>query len=184
MGRRIYIGTASTPAAATVDTAGEGYFIGVGISHSVSATNVAVSSANQTRAFQFVLPFRAKVTNIIAEVLGAGAAGKKFGVGLYDKDKNLILKTVALDANSATVQSDTLATPVVLEPSIYWLAQTCDDAATTFRSITVASIFDLNNENTVRCGTANASSAGVLPATLGTITASTSRNPIIVVFEP
>ena len=172
---------------ATVDTAGEGYFIGLAVLVPKNDTNLGFSGVNQTWAWQFVLPFRAKVSNIIAEVIAAGAAGKKFGVGLYDKDKNLLLKTAALDANSATVQSDTLATPVTLEPGIYWFAQTCDDVATQFKCLETgtAPSFTTINENTVRGGiAANAGSAGVLPATLGTISANTARNPILAVFEP
>ena len=172
---------------ATVDTAGEGYFIAVAIVPTPTDGNVIVSATNQTRAWQFVLPFRAKVSNVIADVVSAGAAGKKFGLGLYDKDKNLLFKTAALDANSATVQSDTLASSVILEPGVYWFAATCDDAATQFRVLKIGTMapFELLNENTVRGGTAaNAGSAGVLPATLGTIAASISHNILLGVFEP
>ncbi len=172
---------------ASVDTAGEGYFIGVTINVGSTDGGLIVSGVNQTWARQFVLPFRAKVSNIITEVTTAGASGKKYGVGLYDKDKNLLFKTAALDANSQTVQSDTLATSVTLEPGVYWLASTCDDAATGFRVLTTETdqSFGPVNENTVRGGTAaNASSAGVLPATLGTISANTSREVLFAVFEP
>ncbi len=172
---------------ASVDTAGEGYFIGVSIYIIKTDNNLIVAAVNQTRAFQFVLPFRAKVSNIITEVLTAGAAGKKYGVGLYDKDKNLLFKTAALDANSQTVQSDTLAASVTLEPGVYWFAQTCDDAATSFRVLPTETdqAFGPVNENTVRGGTAaNNGTAGVLPATLGVITAATSREVAFTVFEP
>ena len=170
---------------ATVDTAGQGYFIAVTVTIPTSASGVIVSAINQVRAFQFVLPFRAKVSKVATEVLTAGASGKKFGLGLYDKDKNLLLKTAALDANSQTVQSDTLATPVILEPGVYWFAQTSDDVATAFRVVLVGTAFNAPNANIARTGTAaNNASAGVLPATLGTITGDTTRNPAIVMFEP
>jgi hypothetical protein len=174
---------------ATVDTAGEGYFIGVGIQafDSLTATSTIVSANDQVRVFQFVLPFRAVVRNIVSQVGGTpGAGGSKYGMGLYDVDKNLLLETGALAAD-ASGRIRTTITAVTLEPGVYFFAQTVDDSTATFLALNVAaSPFDALNEGTTkRVGsTANAASAGVLPATLGVITASTTRKPAFVLFEP
>ncbi|KKK64291.1 hypothetical protein LCGC14_2985710 [marine sediment metagenome] len=171
---------------ATVDTAGEGYFIGVVVQAAENDTGIAFSGVNQVWTWQFVLPFRATTRQIIAEVSTGGAAGKFYGLGLYDVGKNLLVQTGAIDAQAVAVTS-TSVTAITLEPGVYWFAQTCDDAATQFRLLGFGTqtSFTSANENTARGGTAaNPGVAGVLPATLGVVTANTSRSIILAVFEP
>ena len=169
---------------ATVDTAGEGYFVGVAIGPVASSAGVMSSGVTETRVFPFVLPFKATIRNITTEVTTGGAAGKKYSVGLYDADKNQVLTSGTIDAEAIAVTTTSI-TAVTLEPGVYWQAQTTDDNATQFRRIlSDLSPFTLINDATDVIGLANASSAGVLPATLGTITGSTGRLPMYVIFSP
>ena len=168
---------------ATVDTAGEGYFVGGTISLTEGLGGLSLSAVNQTRVHQFVLPFRVVVGQISYWVSTGGGAGKKLGFGIYDVAKNLLLESGAVDAN-VTGQATASITAVTLEPGVYWLAWTSDSG-----TVEIVAIKNLNNavpiinEITPRSGiAANASSAGVLPATLGTITASVNRGIAQVIF--
>ncbi len=170
---------------ATVDTAGEGFVLVPSISPHALTPILIGTIIDGTWAFQFVLPLRITFSKIITEIVVGGAAGKKYGVGIYDKDKNLLVQTGAIDAQAVAINS-TSVTAITLEPGVYWQAQTTDDVAVQARgfSSTVVDVWDLANKNTTRSGTVNASSAGVLPATLGTITKSTSRFPVAILLEP
>ena len=81
---------------ATVDTAAQGYFVGLEVFAGEGSSGTILIGVNETRVYQFVLPFRAVVRNITTEVTTGGAAGKKYGAGLYDASKNRLLHTGAL----------------------------------------------------------------------------------------
>lgn len=170
---------------ASVSTAGRGYFIGYSIFTVTGSVGTLVQVVDQVRVFSFILPFRAVVANIATEVTTAGGASTLYGVGLYDTNKNLLLHTGAVDANTTQVNNVAI-TARTLEPGHYWLAQTSDSATTQCRIInTPATEKTLMNAATVQVGTAaNAASAGVLPATLGTITAAVNRLACTAVFAP
>ncbi|KKN26207.1 hypothetical protein LCGC14_0876950 [marine sediment metagenome] len=170
---------------ASIDTAGEGFVVVPIITPGNLVTMLISSGVNATWVFQFILPVRITFTEIVTEITTGGASGKKYGVGFYDKDKNLIIETGALDAEAVAINS-TNVTSTTLEPGVYWQAQTTDDAATQARGLAsaVVDVWDLANKNNTRSGTGNASSAGVLPATIGTITKSTIRFPVAILLEP
>ena len=170
---------------ATVDTAGEGYFFGISINFINPTGGVAIGSNDETRVYQFVLPFRVVVRKIITEVTIGGVAGKFYGVGLYDVNGTRVVTTGAIDAEAVAITTTTI-TAVTLEPGVYFQAQTSDDNATQFRRFpAVGEPLALINETGALIGTAaNTSTAGVLPATLGTITKSTTRVAIVAVFSP
>ncbi len=175
---------------ATVDTAGEGYFIGVGIyaPASLTGTGTIVSANDEVQVFQFVLPFRVVVRNIVTSVVTQAGAGKKYGVGLYDVDKNLVLETGAIAGDGGTVKNKTSITAVTLEPGVYYHAQTTDDAATLKMlgySFSAAPQDVLNEQTEKRWAKAtNTASAGVLPATLGDLTNVATRSPVFTSYEP
>lgn len=154
---------------ATVDTAGEGWFFGAVVHMYPQFANGGIfSGIEQTNTWQFVLPFRASVKTIVTEVTSGGGAGKKYGVGLYDVTKNLILETGALDGNTVQINVTTI-TQVILEPGIYWYAVTGDSTSIQLKRFDPENTL-LHGIATPRQGTATNGSAGVLPATLGTIT--------------
>ena len=169
---------------ATVDTAGEGGFWGVTVHvPNIAPTSVVIdSSANRVRVYQFVLPFRAKVANITLEVTTL-EVGKFIGVGIYHADKSIALQG---KVSTTTTGIKTVAiTSVTLEPGVYWHAKTADGTTVKAKHINLGVDYaNASNEITVKIGNAaNSSTAGVLPATLGTITANT-QVPIAAFFEP
>jgi hypothetical protein len=168
---------------------GGGYFCGYTIQTPIApAANVFVNSINQVYAYEFVLPFDTIVGNISCELTTAGAAGKKYGIGIYSADRNTkLLETGALAADAALGAKNTVLSPrVTLLRGVYWLAQTTDDVATQLR-LAIAANLQLSALNAVvgRYGTAaNAAAAGVLPTTLGAVAASIGRGPVLAVFQP
>ena len=187
----VYDGTSWGTVMPTVDTADQGYFFGFVVQNPAAAVLTSgasfVGTANQVEVFQFVLPFRVVVGNIVSEIRGAGAAGKKYSVGLYTAAKDLLVHTGALAADAIAVNKTAISPTVTVEPGVYYFAQTTDDAATVSTRIDTSTLStDLLLEgSSPKIGrAANASVAGVLPATLGTITSGITRNPIVVIFEP
>lgn len=160
---------------AVVDTAGEGYFWGGVIYANTGGVATLVNAINLTRQFQFVLPWRQIVRGIRHEITTGGGSGKKFGMGLFDAAKNKLLETGALDANSTGVVT-TAITAVTLEPGVYYFAWTSDSASTQARIFATSG--NIGGLMDIRMGTANASSAGVLPATLGSLTPAGFNTPI------
>ena len=172
---------------ASVRTAGEGYFFGVSIQVEDIGVGVIVSGVDQCKVWQFVLPFRAVVRQISTEVTTAGGAGKKYGVGLFDVNGNLVLETGALDAN--TVQLNTTSiTAVTLEPGIYWQGQTADTTTVQLRDLVRGSteVSFLNASGTIIADgtTGNAGSVGTLPSTMGALVSNAVRQPAAVLFLP
>ena len=172
---------------ATVDMAREGGFLGgILYPNSSSAATETLNNANDVHVYQFVLPFRAVVRNITFNVFTL-EAGKFAGFGLYDVDGNRLVHTGAVSV-AGTGDKSTAVTAVTIEPGVYFLAWTADGttfAYTTQLNISTGIMADMWNQNATRIGVAaNASSAGVLPATLGTITAQVTVVLPIVFFEP
>ncbi|KKM05256.1 hypothetical protein LCGC14_1755980 [marine sediment metagenome] len=173
---------------ASLLTAGEGSFFGYHVYPMTSAnTGEPAAVIDEVRVFQTVLPFRAVVRQIVTEVTTLVAA-QFYSVGIYRIDGNsLLVHTGAITTASAAVISTTV-TAVTLEPGVYWFAQTADTTTTlTMRQVGAVtnSLAFQNAGSEIRSGTAaNSSSSGVLPATLGTITASVSRFPVLALFAP
>ena len=170
---------------ATVDTADQGYFFG-GVVHWPTALTVglAVGVNDQIRTIQFVLPFRAVVRRIALEI-STLSVGDNLGVGLYDASGNLILESGAISTTTTGVKTASI-TAVTLEPGVYFHAETADNTTVQIRKVSISSNVRnlLNAYATDKCGiAANTSTAGVLPATLGAITATTNV-PSLVLYEP
>lgn len=170
---------------ADVFTAGRGGFFGGTINLPPVGVNTAVlSAANQVRVYEFVLPFNTLVRKLAFNVTTLFAGGN-CGVGIYSAAGNLLVNSGAVSTASTGNKTATLATPVLLTPGTYFLAWTGDNTTFTLLGFTVGSLEGLmraNNAN--RNGiAANASSGGVLPATLGAITGG-GFNPAAVFFEP
>jgi len=170
-----------------VDTADQGYFLGVQVFPAASSdTTASVTAIDQTRVFQFVLPFRVTVGNIVSRVTTGGGAGTFYGIGLYSAAGSLVLETGALDANTVAINK-TAITPVTLAPGAYFFAWTSDSTSTALSAFVVtsggATDAILNAGSVEKVGTANASAAGVLPASMGTISALSIASIPLVSFE-
>ena len=169
---------------ATVDTAGEGGFFGFLINTPQTSAGAAITNAaDRVLVTQFVLPFRVVVRNVVVDITTL-EVGKLAGFGLYDAAKNLVLASGAISTTTTGVKSDVI-TPVTVEPGVYFVAWTADGTTAAGRFATGGTNYiNIVNENAVRTArAANASSAGVLPATLGALTEE-SHNTLMVYFEP
>ncbi len=134
-------------------------------------------TANQVRAWRFHLADNLVVNKIIISVASVGATGNKVGFGIYSGDGNTLLINGGSITPSVGANSTTLGAPVTLTPGFYFLAWTT--AGTTQPTLNyVAGDTDYQvtlNSGTSQFGTtANAATAGALPATLGAITPFTS----------
>ena len=181
MTRRTYIGRASTPAAATVDTAGEGGFYGVCINAGPnSVTSAVLASVNLVKVYQFVLPFRAIVRNLTFEIEVLSVGGL-CSVGLYSADGNILRVHSGAVSTTTTGIKNVVASAVTLEPGVYFHSWTGDNITFKLRSFVSAQGWNnLINNNANRVGSAaNPSVAGVLPATLGAITPTAANTPAV-----
>lgn len=147
------------------------------------SANYSMATANLVRAMRFFLPFRLTVAKMAFNVMITEAATFA-GAGVYTPDGNTrLLSTGAVDVSTLGVKSVTLGTPVTLNVGFYWSAFTCSGITAGFTSLSLvtAAGMDVVNGNTIAQGgdAANAGNAGVLPATLGVVTAqSNCRVPI------
>ena len=170
---------------ANVHVAGEGSFFGVSIHPEATTGGVVSTVIDEVRVTQFVLPIRATVNRIATELVVVGGASTLYGVALYDRGKNLLLETGALDANT-TQFLETTITPISLLPGIYWLAATSDSTTAQLKALNIANILTFHRDTTTRrAGTAAnaAPTPGTFPATLGTI-ATGVLNPPAALFYP
>lgn len=186
---------AANGGAADLRTAQKGYFWGaVGFNDAAitgTATPIAPTGANTVLVFQFALDAIVtvrKVTFLNGSTVTASATAS---FGIYDLSGNLLLDSGAFSTAVATQNlTNTLGSPVTLNPGIYWFAQACTNGTNDARGSAAGAIFTgsvlpiARNLNTVRQGTAaNAYSGGVLPATLGVVTGVTTRAPVAILFE-
>jgi hypothetical protein len=159
------------------------YFWAVYVSYpqGPAGTNPAASPANNVIVYEFVLPFSFTISQITIEITTARVSTNKVGVGLYNSDGNLLVQTGALNTGSLGFYV-TPVSPVTVDAGKVFFAQTTNDISLSCRTMTLISQFaDILNHTTIRIGTSNQSppSAGVLPATIGTLTAAINNRPII-----
>jgi hypothetical protein len=139
---------------------------------------VMVASANQVRAHRMVVLRRTTIKRIIFEITTLSAGGN-CSIGIYSADGNtLLVHTGAVDTGTTGNKNIDVA-DATLDPGVYWLAWTADNTTVQCRQITGSTVLvNIMNAVAVRVGTAaNASSGGVLPSTLGTITAAVFSPP-------
>lgn len=141
-------------------------------------TNMTVSAnADQVSVFQFSLDSSWTLSRVSCYV-GVGAATGLFNFGIYDSSGNKLVDSGGLDGTSGTVIKSNAITPVVLPKGVYYLAMSSHVTSNQVQGVSFSSIPMVNILNafgSVKNGTAaNATVAGVMPATLGTITAAVS----------
>jgi hypothetical protein len=147
-----------------------------------SATNVNnTNTANRVVVYLFQLDVAITVSKASISCTN-NTIGPVASFGIYSFTGNKLLDTGTFTClTSPAVQTNTISPSVTLPPGTYWHAQTSNTAGggDTFTGIVLQSAagtraMPLYIKNTTRCGTAaNPSVAGVLPATLGAITAFT-----------
>lgn len=175
---------------ANLITSGQGFFWGYGlIDNSVGGTStvIAPTGNNNVLVWQFVIPFRITVRKITFSNGSTVTAAATATFGIYDISGNKLIDsgTFSTAVASQTV-TNTLGTPVTLNPGVYWFAQSCSNTSNTSSGNINDSAAGrtMRNASGVRQGTAaNSASSGVLPSTLGTVTGTTNRVPVAVFFE-
>lgn len=174
-----------SPSLATVDTAGEGYFFGGHVYPQVTTgSNPVVNGIDQVQTLQFVLPYRVTFNRVVTRVKVVGGAGKLYGVALYNAAKELIVESGALDANTIAINNTTIDL-TLLEPGVYWFAQTSDStstACTTFNESEVLTITAAIDTPRQGPATNTAPAPGTFPATLGPTLGGTVRFPVVALF--
>lgn len=142
------------------------------------SAGIWVSVANQTRFYRFYLPFRLSLGFITASVTTL-QAGSTLGVGIYNSAGTVLLASGTVSSASIGVKRVTMSpTPVDLLPDHYLLAWTNTGAVAQGPLFAGASGFGvvMNDLAPVSGTGANTSAVGVLPATLGVLTAVDAQN--------
>jgi hypothetical protein len=162
-----------------------GVFINIPITYQAGGS--VVINANEVWVFQFVLPFKVQIGKVSFRVANGSAAS--FGdLGIYSSAGSLLANT----GGFSTVASNTTSTaslsgaPITLNAGIYYFAQTDSTNLVTMVAANTAGgpgAIIVNGGSKTWGTAANASTAGVLPATLGVITSSSNNNPICAYFE-
>lgn len=199
----------SQAAVATIATANQGMFWSAGLSSppflaAVNQNPIVNQTANNVMAFQFVL----HDTYTIGHVIFAAASswtGSHFSAAIYNAaGTTKLIDSGAQTPSSAVKVTVALGSAVTLSPGVYWFAQTADAATSTLQlnswggtssTATLAfwsSFWNGLSANPKFIVAGNASAAGVMPSSLGTLTTAvvaggggTSAPGMIVVgFEP
>lgn len=187
-----------TTSAVSFGTAGQGGFWGPGITshpHSfvsdVSGSSAIVTTNNEVRVRQFILETAWTIRNVTSQASSGAAAARTWNIGIYDASKNLLLDSGAFDGSILTVQTKTPAA-VILPPGTYYYAQTCSTSALQLWALgngaQLVTLDNMFNAAAPRVAiAANPCVAGVLPATLGVLTAevlATATATAVAFFEP
>jgi len=162
-------------------TSGQGGFIGPNIGslfpyYSVPTTfvtgGIISGTINQITAFQFVLPYSITISRV-SVIIDTAQAGATVNVGIYSAAGSKLLDSGGLSASSTGAVHATI-TPVALAAGVYYFAQSASNTAVAVETLQPASSKDVNmlNALSVKVGqAANSTSGGLMPATLGTLTA-------------
>lgn len=172
---------------ANVSAADQGYFISTDLPITTTTAGQPISTAQQVRVCQFVLKQRQVVNRITITVASAGAGGSTVTVGIYDAaGTTKLIDSGTFDGSSNTTQTLVISPGVTLPAGVYWFAQSASTAtALTAQAVSNSSTLApmINNQTAKKCGfAANAATAGVLPPSLGAISA-TNYNMVAAVFE-
>lgn len=182
--------------AVSFNTPGLGFFFGPGIFLPISAISRSTGASwvpvpNQVSVIQFVLDVTFQISKVSINII-ANAIGKHAGFGIYSGDGNTkIIDSGPMALDSITVLTSSIG-PFVLAPGTYFYAQTSDTTTATLNtsssvSLNDAALMNANSSFPRYAVAANASVAGQLPTTLGTLTAvsaPTIFDTALVMFEP
>lgn len=121
-----------------------------GSATSALASSTIISTANQLRAYPFVVPKAITIDRIQTEVSTAGNPTTNLcRMGIYTEDGNTYPyhlvsgSDVATFTGAAAVKTNTFTTPITLLPGLYFLVHDCESFATTqptFRGVPVGAV--------------------------------------------
>lgn len=164
------------------NVAGQGGFCPTILASGMLGTGgVTISASNNQVCFcKFFLPFQATISKIVIDVTTAQASSHA-GIGIYDITGNIKLVDSGAISTAASNTVTTTITTVTLPPGSYILAWTTDNNTVQCTGSAMGNLPRLiggtGGAAFTGFGTAaNASAGGVLPATLGALSTSTSPN--------
>ena len=172
-----------------VTTAGLGGFWGAGKEmetfYGTSQSAANVNTSNVVDVFQFVLQNSYTISRVSCIV--SGASGNTANFGIYDQNGNKLLDSGAMSMASLGQVTSTITSVALSAATVYYFAQsgsTGGPMSVDGFGLAADAIVDMMNAHgSVKIGqAANATSAGVLPATLGAITADAVYNNMAAVF--
>lgn len=173
--------TVSSTGGAVFTTPGGAYFWGPGIMGPLTgsgASNLAFSG-NTVYAYKFLLQSQFSISKCSYIWTNNFFGGQTLSFAIYDANGNKVLDSGAFDLSLAadTVHTKSIV-PVTLGPGIYYFAQAADASGLTgpsinlFASPTGPDMAKLGNAVSANLATSSqARAAGVMPNTLGTLTA-------------
>jgi hypothetical protein len=161
-------------------TANQGYFFGPGIPLPIplfdgQSGETIVQNANEVRVTQFSLASSYTIRKIAVNITTAAGFSPTVSFGIYSIAGNKLLDSGGISASSTGVQIVTLGTPITLPAGSYYFAQSA--SASTVQvpgsgtSISAVLYNQWNAVNNYHALASNAVLLGVLPATLGLLTA-------------
>jgi len=183
----------SLTSAPVIATSGVGFFFGASFYTPLAAAIAGDSQvANRVYFYQMVLPIAAAINKVSVNV-SASAAATHVNVALYNAAGSKVLDSGAFDTSGTGAKTNTLASRVILPAGSYYYAWSFDNNSGTlalfclnnqYANPTTASDTLLNANSQKRGQASNSLSAGVMPATLGTLSADTFSFPVLALFEP
>ena len=185
-----------------VFNAGQGWFLGPGLicGNLSNATAAAlVLNANEVNAVQFVLHESWTIRHVTYGAAVAGAAGSTISIGIYSADRSKKLLQATFDGTVTSPQA--ISVNVTLPPGVYWYAWSASTPTTLTgfvipnMGVSTGQVWQAPagapgylNKVVVKYGLAsNATVAGVLPTSLGTMTQDANhptQNVPCAIFEP
>ncbi len=184
-----------------ISTAGQGWFLGPGLTGGNLANATAgalVISGNDVTAVQFILHEVWTIRHVTYAAAVAGAGGSTISIGIYSADKSTKLLEAIFDGTNIAAQS--VSVNVTLQPGVYYYAWSASTQTTLTGytipnfGVTTGQVWrSFLNNVAVKWGlssnTAGSSPVpGTLPASLGTLTQSAGftpgQNVPAAIFEP
>lgn len=123
--------------------------------------------ANRIHVTRFYLPYKILV-NTLFSVVTTSAAASTIQMGIYDNAGNRIIATTTQASTATGIVSGTV-TGTTLQPGFYWQAWVSNNATVRCKGVNNDATPDWNIS--IIGQATNVVAAGVMPATLGTITA-------------
>ena len=134
--------------------------------------------ANTVYACRIYIPFKLTFTKIEISV-STNIAANTSSVAIYSDDKNTkIISAENIDVSTTGKKSTTVAS-TTLQQGYYWIAYSNSINTIRVNSVVNNGLSTVDLNNTAYGTAANSATAGVMPSTLGAITQSTIKFPII-----
>jgi len=157
---------------------GPGIFTLAGVA--ATASRGVTDSNNRVFALQFSIPYKCTFSQMTFSANSGHLGGSTYGIGIYDSTGAKYWETGAIAIANGSLTNYTVTKSLTLNPGTYYLAWSAANSgadtiwgwdASTYSYDNGTGDRNIVNQTVVRFGySANAMSAGVLPATLGALT--------------